>query len=76
MKNSTLLKLLGFPCCDSHVVTDGESTLKFDFSEKTREENHTKSSSSKSNGITSIIMLFVLFLFTNLLTAQVSVKID
>ncbi|WP_162128547.1 T9SS type A sorting domain-containing protein [Flavobacterium phycosphaerae] len=76
MKNSTLLRNLGFPCRESYASGAGESGLKLDFSKTgVLGETYTKSSSSKSQSMISIVLLFVLFLFTNFLTAQ-TVKID
>ena len=76
MKKSTLLQFLGFPCCDNYDVNRGESGLNLDFSESNSTDCCCPDDRGdiKSKGINGIIMLFILFLFSNLLTAQI--KID
>ncbi|WP_168710275.1 T9SS type A sorting domain-containing protein [Flavobacterium sangjuense] len=72
MKKSTLLQFFGFPCCDSYVTNEGESGLKFDFSKSSTTDSDCPDDrgSIKNKGMISIAMLFVLFLFSNFLTAQ------
>ncbi|WP_295337087.1 T9SS type A sorting domain-containing protein [Flavobacterium sp.] len=73
MKNTTLLKFLGFPSYENYVVSRGENGFKLDFSKsKTLEEGHSKiESRSKNKSLISIVMLVILFLFSNLTTAQI-----
>ncbi|MEO5775819.1 MAG: hypothetical protein ABIQ27_02880, partial [Flavobacterium sp.] len=78
MKKSTLLQFLGFPCCDSYDVTQGESGLKLDFSKSNTTDCCCPDNrgSIKSKGMISIIMLFVLFLFSNISSAQITLDGD
>jgi hypothetical protein len=71
MKKRTLLNFLGRSCSDNT-----ESNLKLDFSKAAAVGNgFSKSGKSKSYGVTGIMMLLSLFLFSNFLTAQ-TIKID
>jgi hypothetical protein len=69
----TLLNFLGHPCSDN---VSNESTLRMDFS-KTRDfgNDFSKSGNSKSKGVTGILVLLALFLFSNFITAQ-TITID
>ncbi len=61
---------------DLSFETTGESSFKLDFSKENLKEK-SYSNQSRSRGISSLIILFVLFLFSNFLTAQTPViKID
>ncbi|WP_333878409.1 hypothetical protein, partial [Flavobacterium sp.] len=74
MKNTTLLKFLGFPCCSDYVVSKGENGFKLDFSKATAlDSDYSKTQgNTKNKGAISIIMLLILFLFSNISTAQIT----
>lgn len=55
---------------DSSYETTGESSFKLDFSKENLKEK-SYSHQSRGKGINSLILLFVLFLFSNFLTAKV-----
>lgn len=69
MKKSTLLQL-GFPCCDSYVANVGQDGLKLDLSKSTTTNCCCPKGNVRSKSMISVIMLFVLFLFSNLSFAQ------
>ncbi|WP_284651199.1 hypothetical protein, partial [Flavobacterium terrisoli] len=75
MKNTTLLKFLEFPCSSDCVVSRGEDGFKLDFSKTTTlDGNYSKTQgNAKSKGVISILMLLILFLFSNISTAQITV---
>ena len=71
MKTFTLSGFLGFFGVRNLVFTDCvESSFKLDFSKKGLEEEGISMSSRRGRGIGSLILLFILFLFSNFLTAQ------
>ncbi|TBX65752.1 hypothetical protein EZL74_11485, partial [Flavobacterium silvisoli] len=71
MKKSTLFKDLRFSGCESSDFDTAESSLKLDFSKtESLGEIGTKRSNSKTQSMISIVLLFILFLFANFLSAQ------
>ncbi|MBF2710045.1 hypothetical protein, partial [Flavobacterium soyangense] len=73
MKRFTLSGFLNlFTPKDLVFESSGESSFKFDFSKDNLKENsHLYESSSR--GISSLILLLILFLFSNFLSAQITV---
>ncbi|MFN3969349.1 hypothetical protein, partial [Flavobacterium sp.] len=72
MKNTTFLKFLEFPYSNDCVVSRGENGFKLDFSKANAMDssNSKTQSNAKSKGVISILMLLILFLFSNISTAQ------
>ncbi|MEK8180833.1 hypothetical protein WMW71_10830, partial [Flavobacterium buctense] len=78
MKNTTFLKFLEFPCSEDCVVSRGEDGFKLDFSKvNTMDSGYSeKQSNTKKKGIVSILMLVILFLISNISTAQITLDGD
>ena len=77
MKNTTL-KFLEFPCSSDCVVSRGEDGFKLDFSKKTNlDSSYSKpQSTAKSKGLIGMLMLVILFLFSNTSSAQITLDGD
>ncbi|NNT73223.1 hypothetical protein HKT18_13440, partial [Flavobacterium sp. IMCC34852] len=74
MKNTTFLKFLEFPCSEDCVVSRGENGFKLDFSKANALDSSYSAtkSTTKNKGMISILMLLILFLFSNISTAQIT----
>ena len=74
MKNTTFLKFLEFPCSSDCVVSRGKDGFKLDFSKANALDSSysKKESNTKKKGVISILMLVILFLFSNISTAQIT----
>ncbi|WNM21948.1 hypothetical protein [Flavobacterium capsici] len=76
MKNITLFKFLGFSSSDNCVVSRRENGFKLDFSKVTSVEECCSETKKKPKGVMGILVLLMLFLFSNISTAQITLDGD